>query len=154
MNFRLIAVSAWTLGSTFSGVAQLSLESLGEPFDGRNVEIIWAVQTNRLPSSLDTFKVLPASFSSAVISNVICLGKFKEPDKVHAFFGSAGDGKDVSYQEPHPAKPVFGNPPRAAAKRATARPSNAHGDGSGTAPAATWAPIKAVMLLSVAPPTA
>jgi len=108
MNFRLIVFLVWTLGGTFRGAAQLSFEAFGDPFDARTVDLVWNVSVGKLPSSLDTLKVLPAVFSDEVVSNVIDLCQFLEPENVRARFRAVAQGSDVSYQEPHPEKPVLG----------------------------------------------
>jgi len=107
MKFRLVLLCLG-LGSTVSGVAQLALEAFGEWFDGRNVEIIWKASPDEMPASLGTFTVLPAAFSSEVLSNVIGLCRFKDEEKVRAIFRDVPAGKSVSYQEPYPGKPVLG----------------------------------------------
>ncbi|HNR71108.1 MAG TPA: hypothetical protein P5037_08325 [Candidatus Paceibacterota bacterium] len=98
----------WALGGTFPSVAQLSLEAFGDPFDGKRVEIVWTVPTNKLPQSLNTMRVLPAVFTDEVVSNVISLCEFKEPEQVRLLFRPVTHGKEVSYQEPQPEKPVLG----------------------------------------------
>jgi hypothetical protein len=107
MKFRLILLCLG-LGSTFSGVAQLSLEAFGEPFDGQKVEIIWKVPTGEMPASLDAFTVLPTAFPSEVVSNVIDLCGFKDEEKVWVVFRDVAAGKPAFYQEPYPGKPVLG----------------------------------------------
>ncbi|MDH7502498.1 MAG: hypothetical protein QHJ82_07280 [Verrucomicrobiota bacterium] len=107
MNLRLILLCLG-LGSAASGVAQLALEAFGEPFDGQNVEIIWQASPDQMPGSLGTFTVLPAAFSSEVVSNVIDLCRFKDEEKVRAIFRDVPAGKPASYQEPYPGKPVLG----------------------------------------------
>lgn len=96
------------LGSAMSSVAQLSLGAFGEPFEGQNVEIIWKVSPDDVPASLDTFRVLPTTFSDEVVSNVIDLCGFRDVEKVGAIFSGVTDGKSVFYQEPYPGKPVLG----------------------------------------------
>lgn len=107
MSFRLILLCVG-LGSTTSGVAQLSLESFGEPLEGQNVEVVWKVSPEEVPASLKTFTVLPSSFSSQVISNVIGLCAFKNAEKIWMIFNETATGKAAQYQEPYPGKPVLG----------------------------------------------
>jgi len=107
MNLRLILLCVG-LGSTISGAAQLSLEAFGEPLDGQNIEVIWRVSPGEVPASLGTFTVLPTSFSSQVVSNVIDLCGFKNAEKVRGAFRDVVTGRAASYQEPHPGKPVLG----------------------------------------------
>lgn len=107
MNLRLFFLCIG-LGSAASCVAQLSLESFGEPLDGQNIEVIWKVSPDEVPASLKTFTVLPASFSSQVVSNVIGLCGFKDTEKFRRIFDDAAAGKVAHYQEPNPGKPVLG----------------------------------------------
>jgi len=108
MNLRLIGLFIWALGGTFHSFAQLSLEAFGDPFDGKNIEIAWNAPTNKLPKSLSTFKALPAVFSDEVVSNVIALCEFKDPERVRTLFRPVGQGREVQYQEPQLEKPVLG----------------------------------------------
>ncbi len=94
--------------TTTASRAQLSLEAMGEPFDARGIELVWQVPTSEVPQAVAILKVLPASFSPEVVSNVIGLCGFKEPGKVWDHFKPVAKGKTVSYKEPHLGKPVLG----------------------------------------------
>lgn len=107
MTLRLILLCIG-LGSTATGVAQLSLESFGEPLEGQNIEVIWKVSPEQVPASLKTFTVLPSSFSSQIVSNIIGLCGFKDTGKIRTIFDDAAAGNAANYQEPYPGKPVLG----------------------------------------------
>lgn len=99
--------------SGFSHYAsQPSLVDLGEPFPGDNVEIVWGAPMNKLPTDLGIFKVLPAVFSQNVISNIVALGEFKQPEKVFAALQKAAKGQTASYQEAETGKYISISPER------------------------------------------
>jgi hypothetical protein len=53
----------------------------GEPFQPpTNCPIIWDAGTNRLPSGLWIYKVMPEAFSASVVSNAMALGHFQIRD--------------------------------------------------------------------------
>jgi len=105
---RLLPLIVVFAATATASRAQLSLEAMGEPFDAKEIELVWQVPTNEIPQTLATLKVSPASFSPEVVSNVIGLCGFKEPSRVWDHFKPVAKGKTVSYKEPHPGKPVLG----------------------------------------------
>jgi hypothetical protein len=83
---------------------QPDLGEMGYPFTGKNVEIVWEASTDKLPPALDVFKVAPRIFSVAVLSNLVALGEFNDPQSVLAALKAALDGKRVRYEEPKTRK--------------------------------------------------
>jgi hypothetical protein len=83
---------------------QLSLESLGEPFDGRNVEVNWAASTDAVPAKLEVFRTVPASFSLEIISNLVTLVELKNPAKAAGILSTARQGKPASLTEAETGK--------------------------------------------------
>lgn len=108
MKLPLLILCVGLASASTNSPAQLALETFGEPLDAKNVDIVWNVPSNALPASLTTFKVLPTVFASEIVSNVIQLCGFKDPERVRATFSAVNDGKTISYTEPYPGKPVFG----------------------------------------------
>lgn len=92
--------------------SQPSLVDLGEPFAGEKVEIVWAAPTNISPAGLGVFKVLPAAFSSHMISNLVALGEFKRPEQVYEALRGAVKGKTAWYQESETGKYLSLSPER------------------------------------------
>ncbi len=101
------AMLAFGLSSVVGLTAQPSLESFGEPFEGKNVEVAWKV-TKPLPQTIEVFKAIPAKPSLEVLSNLVNVCKFKDPAGVWAVIQAAVRGKDVAYHEPFPGKAVMG----------------------------------------------
>ena len=64
-----------------TATAELVLD--GQPFPAENVEIIWEAPTNRWPTNLWVYKVIPQQFSTAAVSNLMALGGFREKDRTH-----------------------------------------------------------------------
>jgi hypothetical protein len=76
--FILLLVLAG-VGTTLANAP--SLDSLGVAFHPTNLKVIWVAPTNDWPATLWTYRVLPAEFSPAVISNLMEIGSFAEGDR-------------------------------------------------------------------------
>src|SRR5258708_15902105 len=59
----------------------LSLARLGETFRPTNLVVHWEVSTNTLPHAVWIYRVLPRTFPSAAISNLLTRSGFSEKDK-------------------------------------------------------------------------
>jgi hypothetical protein len=68
------------LGGTALG-QNVPYRHLGNPVTITNIEIVWAADTNHLPSQLWIYKALPATVSSDAISNLTDLGSFTGKDR-------------------------------------------------------------------------
>jgi len=73
---------AWLLGVLVSCCSVIAFPD-GETANSNEVRIVWSVPTNSWPSSLWTYRVVPQSFSPAVISNLMALGKFTERNRTN-----------------------------------------------------------------------
>jgi len=62
--------------------SELSLNELGYQFYSKTLEIEWKLPTNQLPSVVRTFKVIPFTFSPAIISNLVSWGGFTESNRI------------------------------------------------------------------------
>jgi hypothetical protein len=60
---------------SLAGASQPPLE--GQPFRPSQVEIEWKAPTNDFPKKLWVYKIVPQSFSGAVISNAMAIGSFE-----------------------------------------------------------------------------
>ena len=89
----IIAVLSILVDSTFAAVVPLS--RMGEPFYSKTLQIEWAVATNSLPATVMIFKVVPASFSPAVVSNLVRLGAFTATDRVQSLVPEIHNPKGV-----------------------------------------------------------
>lgn len=56
--------------------------STGAPSSTNEVEIVWKVPTNHLPSSVWVYRIVPQNFAPAVVSNLMALGSFTMSDRV------------------------------------------------------------------------
>ena len=122
MRASLLTIGTWTLGSILAVAAQPSLQDMGIPFGGKNVEVLWEAPTNHLPRALSVFKVLPTLFSPQVVSNMLNLAGLREPQKAQAQFASVSQGKDAFFTEPETKKYLSFSPARAAKAPARALP--------------------------------
>jgi|ERR1017187_910403 hypothetical protein len=55
------------------------------PFYSEKLQVEWKVATNSLPPTVAIFKVVPASFSPAVISNVVRMTSFTSSNRIQSF---------------------------------------------------------------------
>jgi hypothetical protein len=90
----VVALSGTTLRAL-----EPSLDDMGHPYYGKDVEIIWEAPTNQLPTSLKVFEVLPASFSETTVSNLIVAAGFEEQAKARARLRPASRGKTAFFEE-------------------------------------------------------
>ena len=77
----------------------LRFEDLGEFYNGRNVQINWNLATNRVPSTMSIYRVVPAKFSAEIISNLVYLGGFTDQANVREALLPALKGKDCLFEE-------------------------------------------------------
>lgn len=94
----------------------LQLGEMGFPFENPKVEVIWKLQTNRVPATMKIYKVVPAKFSLQFITNLIALGGFKEPEKVKNALVPALRGKDAMWEEVPAHKTIALSPERGKAE--------------------------------------
>jgi len=97
-------------------VEGLQFEEMGFPFDNRNVEVIWKLQTNRIPATMNIYRVVPAKFSVQFLTNLIAMGGFKEPEKVKNALVPALRGKDALWEEIPAHKTIGLSPERGKAQ--------------------------------------
>jgi len=109
-----LAITAITIASACVSAheADLRLTDLGLPFKPKDVEIVWSVATNRLPSAMRVYNVLPARFSIQAISNLVLLGNFAEPQKVRNTLVPALKGQDCLFEEEAAHKAISISPQR------------------------------------------
>ena len=114
MRFALLLsfVSACTL----THADTLQLGEMGFPFENRNVEIVWKLQTNRVPSAMKVYRVVPTKFSIHFITNLIAMGGFKEPETVKNALVPALRGKDAIWEEVPAQKTITLSPRRGKAQ--------------------------------------
>jgi len=62
--------------------AEIPPNSLGYQFYSKTLDVVWKSPTNQLPATARTFKVVPFTFSHAVISNLTSWGGFAETNRV------------------------------------------------------------------------
>jgi hypothetical protein len=82
MALLITALQSILAGGTVG--AAVPLEELGEPFYSVTLQVEWKVATNPLPATVTIFKVVPVSFSPAVISNVVRLCSSSSTDSVQS----------------------------------------------------------------------
>jgi hypothetical protein len=97
-------------------VDALQLGEMGAPFENPKVVIVWTVQTNRVPSAMKLYRVVPAKFSIQLMTNLIAMGGFKEPEKVKNAMVPALRGKDTIWEEVPAHKTITVSPRRGKAQ--------------------------------------
>ena len=115
MRFALL-LSYLLLACEFAHADSLQLGEMGFPFQNRNVEIAWKVHTNRVPSAMKVYRVVPTKFSLQFITNLIAMGGFKEPEKVKNALMPALQGKDAIWEEVPAHKTISFSPRRGKAE--------------------------------------
>src|SRR6266446_6710897 len=70
-------------GEIFAELAPPS--SSWRPFYSEKLQVEWKVASNSLPATVAVFKVVPTSFSPAVISNVMRMTSFTSSDRIQSF---------------------------------------------------------------------
>ena len=80
MKRGLIPILLWAL-CVASHAANIPFEQLGHIFNQTNINLVWNAPTNDLPRDLWVYRVLPAEFSPAVVSNLMTLGSFTAEDR-------------------------------------------------------------------------
>lgn len=80
----------------------LQLSDFGHPLDGTNVKIEWRLETNRIPASLNIYKVAGARWTPTFLSNVVALGEFSDPKRILAELKPALNGRDVMVMDDSP----------------------------------------------------
>lgn len=89
-----LALSIAVLQSVLAGEMFAQLAPPGpmwRSFYSEKLQVEWKVGTNSLPPTVAIFKVVPASFSPAVISNVVRMTSFTSSDRIQSF----GPGEDA-----------------------------------------------------------
>ena len=61
---------------------EIPLDQLGYQFYSKTLEVEWKLPPNQLPATARTFKVIPITFSPAIISNLVSWGGFTETNRV------------------------------------------------------------------------
>ena len=64
-----------------SHAADISFEQLGQVYLETNINVIWNVPKNSVPSGLWVYRVVPTEFPASAISNLMAIGSFTEADK-------------------------------------------------------------------------
>jgi hypothetical protein len=85
---------------------QPDLGEMGYPFSGKGVQIVWEAPMDKLPTTLAVLRVTPRLFPLEVISNVVALAQFRDPEAALAALKPASQGKRASYEEPKPLKGI------------------------------------------------
>lgn len=91
---------------------ELRLDELGFPFRNRNLEIVWKTTTNRVPAMMNIYKAVPANFSHSLVTNLLAMGGFNEPEKVKNALAPALKGKDAAFEEIPAHKTISLSPSR------------------------------------------
>lgn len=82
MRSRLINTTCFFLLVTATAFAKgLQFDSIYEPFYSKRIEILWAANTEHLPSEFRVFRRVRKDFPSQVVSNLMALGPFTESDR-------------------------------------------------------------------------
>jgi len=90
----------------------LHFDELGYPFKNRKLEIIWKTTTNRVPSTMNIYRTVPSKFSLSLVTNLIAMGGFKDPDKVKNALTPALKGEEAVYEEIPAHKTISLSPAR------------------------------------------
>ena len=88
---RILILACW---STFDARAD---DSSGGAASTNNLKIIWNVATNRWPSSVWTYQVIPQNFEPVIISNLMVLGHFADADRVKTKTGGERTDKQLIF---------------------------------------------------------
>lgn len=78
MIARILALPlafGWIASASLAEIPQPPLE--GQPFHPSQAKIEWKAPTNDFPKKLWVYKVIPQSFSAAVVSNAMAIGSFQ-----------------------------------------------------------------------------
>lgn len=62
--------------------AEIPLNHLGNQFYSKALEVEWKLPTNQLPAVVRIFKVVPTTFSSVIISNLVSWGGFTKTNRI------------------------------------------------------------------------
>jgi len=90
----------------------LHFDEMGYPFKNRKLEIVWKTTTNRVPPTMNIYKVVPSKFSFSLVTNMIAMGGFKEPEKVKNALIPALRGKEAAFEEIPAHKTIHLSPER------------------------------------------
>lgn len=55
----------------------------GPPFSAQGINIVWQAPSNRWPTNIWVYKVVPQNFPPATVSNLMAIGGFTKKDKTH-----------------------------------------------------------------------
>jgi hypothetical protein len=83
LALSIAALESILAGQVFAEMATPKL--MGQPFYNEKLQVEWKAPTNALPSTVAIFKVMPTSFSPAVISNVVGLTSFTSSNRIRSF---------------------------------------------------------------------
>ena len=90
---------ALAFASAVAHCDELRLDDLGLKFNPKSTDFVWKLSTNRVPRSLNIYRVGVAQFSQETISNLLTLGKFKDSAAAKKALLPALEGKDCSFEE-------------------------------------------------------
>jgi hypothetical protein len=104
----LVTLSAWATAHA----DKLDLGEDGFSFHAKRVAVVWNVPTNRLPATMNIYKVIPARFTAEAISNVVAIGHFAEPERVRKALLPAVEGRECLFEEVPAHKTISISPKR------------------------------------------
>jgi hypothetical protein len=84
-NWKSVLVLLSVISKLFADnifAVEIPLDELGYQFYSKTLEVEWKLPTSRLPAAVRTFKVVPATFSPAIISNLVSWGGFTETNRI------------------------------------------------------------------------
>lgn len=87
-------------------------DEMGFPFRNKELEIVWKLTTNRVPAAMNIYKVVPSKFTLSLVTNLIAMGGFKEPEKVKNALAPALNGKNTEFEEIPAQKTISLSPGR------------------------------------------
>src|SRR6266487_635182 len=90
----------------------LHFDEMGFPFRNRKLEIVWKTPTNRVPPAMNIYKTVPSKFSLRLITNLVAMGGFKEPERVKNALIAALKGKEAAFEEIPAHKSILLSPQR------------------------------------------
>ena len=87
-------------------LGQGALTQLGEPLGPNRLEIRWQA-TNKPPERIWSYRVLPAQWPAAVVSNLMALGPFSEKDATNRFIHRSDDPKRIRFAAGNKSLEIF-----------------------------------------------
>jgi hypothetical protein len=110
MKSCLAAATSLLLGTIPSLAVEPSLEGMGYPFKPATAAIDWQLPSNSLPATLPLLVASPGTFTPQVLSNLVALLEFKDPERARAALRPAWQGERSVFEEPDSRKSLIITP--------------------------------------------